>query len=356
MPLKTIIKGANQDYRIREAQVHDDGTWAGLVAFTHPLINTDTQFAPFLNEEYGEDINQNAGFGGSPELVHDGEDTTLWTGSNIIGSRITFNNTTRPRTGTRSIQCNRPLIGDVWQFDKGSDLTVTNYTALTMWINIDSNWRDGTSSTIYAWDTGAGQIVGNTVTLESFVDEFQFDVWQKAVIPFTDLGLSTTDFDAIRMSFVAHAGGTRPRWFIDDFQVEETGTPLTFRTETPRGVKYNIDSITFTFVDATTDTSLSYDKILGQSQLPNGILLRRTVADEVTFATSITNLHDFLKLGFDVTNYHADGTNAILTVQTKFPSPLFVMGGPNSAISVTISDDLTGFVKATVAARGSIEL
>ena len=158
------------------------------------------------------------------------------------------------------------------------------------------------------------------------------------------------------MAFVAHAGGTRPRWYIDDFQVEETGTPLEFRTNTDRGVKYLIDTITFTFTDADAAFNLSHDKILNENALTNGILLRRTHEDKVTFATSIKDLRDFLKIGFDITNYQADGTNAILTIQTTFPKPLFVTGGPNSFLSVTISDDLTGFTSATVAARGSIEL
>lgn len=356
MSINVSIKGTNDDHRVHLAQVHDDGRYAGVVAFTQDLISTDTQFAPFLNDEYGEDINQNAGFGGTPDPVHDGEDSTLWTASNIVGSRVVFNSTNRPRSGARSVYCNRPLIDDIWQFDKGSDLVVTGYTALTVWVNIDSNWREGTSCTVYAWDTGAGQIVGNTVAIESYVDEFQFDTWQKAVIPFEDLGLVSTNFDAFRMQFAAHLSGTRPRWYLDDMQVEETGEPLEFRTNTPNGVKYLIDSLTFTFTDDDAAFVLSHNKILNEAALSNGILLRRTDKDQVTFATSIKDLRDFLKIGFNVTNYHADGARAVLTVETTFPKPLFVMGGMNSFLSVTISDDLSGFTSATVAARGSIEL
>jgi len=356
MSLDVSIKGTNDDHRVHLAQVHDNGRYAGLVTFTHPLIETDTQFSPLLNDEYGEDINQNAGFGGSPDLVHDGIDSVAWAASNIVGGRVVFNSTNRPYAGTRSVYCNRPLVNDIWQFDKGSDLDVSTHTAVTMWVNIDNNWREGSSCAVYAWDTGAGQIVGNTVTIESYVDEFQFDTWQKAIIPFEDLGVSATNFDAIRMQFVAHPGGTRPRWYIDDIQVEETGTPLEYRTRTPNGVRYLVDSLTFTFTDDDAAFVLSHNKILNEAALANGILLRRTDAGAVTFATSIKDLRDFVKLGFDVTNYHADGTRAILTVQTKFPKPLFVMGGLNSYLSVTISDDLTGFTSATVAARGSIEL
>ena len=355
MPIRVQLSGANSDHKIHQAQCHDDGTFAGLVVFAKDLVETDTQIAPFINDEYGEDINQDASLGGTPVVVHDGTDSTAWTASNVVGSRVVFDSTNRPLNGTRSVFCNRPLVNDIWQFDQGSDLAVTNYSALTLWVNIDNNWRDGTSSTIYAWDTGSGQIVGNSVTLESYVDEFQFDTWQKAVIPFTDLGLVTTNFDAIRMQFAAHLSGTRPRWYIDDMQIEQSGSPIEFRTNTKRGSTYRIDSLTFTFVDSTANTSLSYDKILEET-LVNGLLLSRVVAGETTFATSLKDLRDFLKLGFDISNYQADGSNAILTLRTQFPKPLTVYGGDTSYLSVAVSEDLSGWVSATVLARGSIDL
>jgi len=47
-------------------------------------------FAPgiklFLNDTHGEDMAQNGGTGGTPELVHDGVDKVLWTASAIIGA------------------------------------------------------------------------------------------------------------------------------------------------------------------------------------------------------------------------------------------------------------------------------
>ena len=356
MPIGVELSGANNDQKIHRAQVHDDGEFSGLVVFNAPLVKTDLQFAPLLNNDYGEDINQNGAFSGSPLRVHDGIDTSLWTGSSIVGGKVTFGSTDRALVGTKSMKVDNPTLNDIWQVAKGSALAVVDYVGATMGINIDKDWSEGDSVSLYAYDTGTASQVGATVFLENYMDEFQFDTWQTISIPFADLGLTTTDFDSFRMSMVAKGAGKAPKFYIDEWEVQQLGTPIQFRTNTTRGVPFRIDSLTFTFVDATTDTALKYDQLLGVSQLANGILLTRFVDGQPTFATSLRDLRDFIKLGFEVVEYHADGTNAILSLRTSFKSALPVYGGSTSYLAVTISDDLTGFIHATVAARGNIDL
>jgi len=327
-----------------------------VVAFTRNLIETDTQIAPFLNADFGEAMNQDAAFGGTPIRAHDGIDTTLWTGSEIVGNKVTFNSGDRAQVGSNSIKVDNPALNDIWQIARGSDVDPSTYTAVTMFVNIDKDWSEGDSVAFYAWDSGLGVQVGATVLLESYMDEFQFDTWMSVVIPFADLGLTTTTFDSFRMGLIGKGGGKAPKFYLDEWIIQQTGTPLQYKTNTPRGTVYRINDITLTFVDATTATTLSHDKLLDMSQLTNGILITRTVDDVVTFASSLTDLRDFLKLGFEITNYQADGASAILTLQTKFIQPLTVFGGENSFISLTVSDDLSGFTEMTAIARGSIDL
>ena len=59
-----------------EAHVHffdtANGKHAGVVALTHPFIETEPSTKFFLNDTVGGAMNQNVTFGGSKELIFDG--------------------------------------------------------------------------------------------------------------------------------------------------------------------------------------------------------------------------------------------------------------------------------------------
>ena len=124
MPIGVELTGNNGDHRVHRAQIHDDDTVSGLVVFTKEFVKTDTQIAPFLNDEFGEALNQDAAFGGTPIRVHDGIDTTLWTGSQIVGGKVTFNSSDRADVGSNSIKIDNPdQVGDALRAATGSDKT-----------------------------------------------------------------------------------------------------------------------------------------------------------------------------------------------------------------------------------------
>jgi len=364
MSLDVELVGKNGTARKVAVSCHvKEDVHTGLVAYTEPYRDFENQFAPFVNSEYGANMNIDGAFGGTPLGIHDGIDSTLWTGSNIVGGKAVFNNTARPRTGTNSVRIDNPAINDIWQFDKGSDLVVADYVAITIYINIDKDWSTGDSVSLYCWDTSGATIVGALVLLEDYMDEFNFDVWQTISIPFADLGLTTTNFDAIRMEHVGKGGGKSPKFYLDDMQVEQSGTPAIFKTETPIKTKYYIDKLIITVVDALDTTlanssmpSLSYDKILGLAELTNGILLQRTVKNKITFSAPLRKLGDFMAIGFDINSHICDGTNTLITLGIDFPKPLLTFGGSQSFLSLQVSDDLTGLIHLNAVARGSIEV
>lgn len=360
MSLPTQIQGTDQDGVVRRSEVHKHNGDVGIKAFTAPLREwiLDSRF--FSNDEYGIALNQDVGIGGTPVLIHDGTDTSAWTGSNVVGSDVTFNSTVRPRQGTQSVYVDGPNVNDVWQFAKGSSQDLTNYVSVTMWINVDRRWAgNGTETvTLYGWDTGTASVVGNTVNLQDYFVPNNNDVWQQLTIPLSDLGLTGQTVDAFRMSFTV-AVSSSPEFFIDDFQIEEQGEPIVFTVQPTGNEIYQMDGIDFTFVDAIDTTllnnsmpNLSYDQFLGVPKLTSGIVLSRIIKNQVAFSATVKCLYELLRISGKLTSSICDGTNTSITVSLDFPHPIELRSSQLDRVSIQVSDDLSGLTEFNAFARG----
>ena len=218
----------------QKARVVDGTEPSALVVATRPLKTFSSGSFPFINETYGVEMAQDAGFGGTPDKIHDGLDSVLWTGSAVSGVKFTFDSADQNHTpaGSQSVKVDGAAVGNVMQFAKGSDVTITSYVGFSLWIYVDLAWEPGDDIQMYAWDTGTGTMVGNAISLQNYFDFAEFNVWQKLAIPFADMGLVSGTFDAVRIEVVAKAG-TQPVWYLDDFQVEETGAAIEYIAEPP---------------------------------------------------------------------------------------------------------------------------
>ena len=309
-------------------------------------------------------MNQNGVSSGTPDIVHVGiTDGVYWTGSNVVGGKGNFNSGDRAESGVVSVKWDKMNLNDIIQFDKGSYVDVENHTSISLGINIDKDWSNGDSISVYCWDDSSSSVVGSEVFLEDYIDEFSFDVWQNAIIPFADLGLTTTDFDVLRFKHVSKGGGKSPKFYLDNIHVEELGEAIEYRTNTPKNTTYKIHKLVFSFADNVGSTvsngtvpGLSFDKILGLSSLTNGIILKRVVKNKVTFSAPLRQLSDFIQFGFSITNNVSDGTNTFISLEAEFVDGLEVYGGNNSYLSLTIADDLSSLISFTAACRGVIEM
>lgn len=353
-----IEDGRGRGYK---AHVHKRNGDKGVVVYTDVLYEQDTLFSFVTNPTVGFEMAINGAFGGTPEVIHNGVDTVAWTGSNINGTKVTFNDTTQPQAGSNNVLVNKPTVGNIWEFDKGSDLTLSSWQALSLYIYVGSGWTAGNSISIYGYDTGTGLTVGQSVLLEDYFNEIEFGVYQKLSIPLTDMNLSAGTIDAIRMEVVAKSGSGIV-CYIDTFQVEETSGSTIFSVEAPQGKKYYVDEFRFTYIDALSTTlasnsmhNLSYDKILGLTKLTNGIGFSRIKDGKAVFSAGITCLADSTRGGSMVENVFSDGTNTHITISTKFASPVLLDSRTSDAITVTVNDDLTGLISFTAVAMGKTQ-
>ena len=143
-------------------------------------------------------------------------------------SKLDTNDATAMPGSGGAVKTDNASLNDVMQFAKGSDLTLANFTALTLRINVDKDWSPSDSIEIYAYDTGLNVEVGCRVKLEDYFTFGDFDIWHSLIIPLTDMEIEgATTVDAFRIRIVNKTGPS-PVWYIDRFQLEQSGTPAIF--------------------------------------------------------------------------------------------------------------------------------
>ena len=322
---------------------------SALVVATRPLYVFTNAAGFFTSGEFGADLNQDGSFGGTPVDVHNGIDSTLWTATTIAGTKFTYDSTDRAYAGTKSIKVNNASTDDTFQLARGSDLDLSNYTALTMKINVDQDWGAGDTISFFGWDTATSAIVGNAITLESYFDETTFDVWATIVIPLADMGLVNQTIDAFRLQVGAKVG-KGPIFYLDTIQVQETGDPIVYTVIPAKDTHLIIDEFIFSFAvpyagtlaDATMP-KLPYDSFFGLTPT-NGLVYQRSIIGEIQFSVTIKKLMDLTQIaGSEILSMGSDGTTSWATVRVPNAEPLVLKYSQEDFLSFTVSDDLTGF-------------
>ena len=353
------VQGESVGGGVSKSEVYnptDDGRTGppGLNVYSTERIKRTYRPIPLLSSEFGLNQAIDAAFSGTPVLIHDGIDTVAWTGSNVVGSKVTFNDTGRPLGGTNSVLVNAPSLNDQWEFDQGSDITIANYTAITGFINIDKDWGASDEVSICAVDTGTGLVVGNAVLLTTYINFFDFDVWQNFSIPFDDLGLSSGTFDVIRMEYASKAGPS-PRFYLDDMNVQETSGLAEFEFKPTANEIFHMDSFVHHVVNAATEAvTRGPDKYFGDTALSNGVVITVQTEGNTVLGLSITKLSDMtIAPQTRQVETISDGTNTIAKVTTDHPTILD--GSKGDFFKYTISDNLTGLTSQSVFLFGWFE-
>ncbi len=354
------IQGADNTGRVLRTTMIKRNGEQGPVVFTEALRQFDSVLQPAFNPMFGIEMARDFSFGGTPVGIHDGIDSTLWTASAIVGAKYTFDSTDQANSGTKSIKTDKANVGHVMELDRGSDLDLSAYVAITLFVYVDNGWSPGSSDSveIYGWDTGTSMQIGDAVMLEDFFNETVFGTWHKVTIPLTNMSLESATIDALRVEIVSKSG-SGPLFYIDDMQVEQTGDSATFKVEAPAGKLFLVENISFSFVDAL-DTALlnnsmynlSYDKILGEAALATGIVFQRSRKGVILFSASIKTIGDSIKFGATLKNVISDGTNTCITLETVFGEPLMIDPRSKDSISIILSDDLSGLISFTSIAKG----
>jgi hypothetical protein len=351
-----------------QAEIDDDNDSHALVVATRPLKSYKNVLRFFINDDYGVDMNQNALPGGTPEKIHDGTDSSLWTATDIVGgAKTTFNSTDQAQAGTKSIKVDNSPVNDVFQLAKGSDLDCNGYISITMYIYPDKDWKAGDTIELYGWDTGTGLQVGDAIDLSDYFTYNQYDVWHKLTIPLADMGdlSGYTTLDALRIRIVTKEGKSA-KFYIDTFQFEEkTGTtePIAFHLKPDLGTWLHVNSFQILLADEYDSTvsngtmpGIPYNSLLGVAKLATGITYKRITDNEVISSASIHQFLDFMAFSnATITGSGSDGTNTWVSVNMQFTEPVILKEEDADEMSLTVNDDLSGLLVLRVGAGSKIE-
>lgn len=348
-------KGSNQQSSI----VRRSDLPPGQVVYTEPYRTGIGQVLPFINTTNGIDMNKNGAFGGTPDGVHNGTDSVLWTASALSGS-WTFNSTAQAHTGTKSVDATASKDNTEAQFARASAISTGNYAGLTGWIYL-TGWSTGNNVRLRFRLSGTTQ--GVSIDLTDYINVGSLNVWQKFSINLSDFEMGTVNVNQLVVTTVKGAGGDPPNYYLDDIQVEQTGAAIPYELSVPQGSIYYVTNIIFfgvTTIDTTTTNPLnapnvSYDKFFGENALTTGLSSTTTINGTTTFAGVFVQNADLLLIPYTDFTTGSDGTNTWYRYQTKFDKPVRLDGSKGDNLRFIVNDDLSGMPFFRIFSNGVTE-
>jgi len=351
---KDIHTGADLDQEMYSKNGITHKHIVGAVVYNAPLFDYDPSIKPFFNPEFGTDMNQDVTFGGTPELIFNGgSGGTEWTGSGPGQWDFSDSGKVTVSHGPNNSQA---------LFQDAGTIDTSNYSALTGKVDLD-NYTPSTQDILFQFKNG-GSVLGDPVSMNAFIDTGNFGE-QSFAIPLSSFNLAGATVNQFTMT-VQRSAGHNPHISFDDFQLEETGEQLKFTINVLGSEVFCVEQINLVFVDNITGITsvsgssenatvpnLSYDKILGVDGLSNGIVFTRRQNERDIINLNLKNLADFL--GFAViTDHISDGVNTLVTLSVMLDTPIILDGKTNDELSWTINDDLSGLIRCTSLARGTL--
>ncbi len=353
MPISVLIKNPKRGDKVETFK--QDTRPEGLVVYNEPLRIIESELEPFVNPEVGNALNQNVTFGGTPELIHDGGDTSAWAASAITGV-WDFTSTTDPNSGSACIEKVDTSDGDEALFEDPTSTDMSGRTALTGFIRLEK--YNSIQDEVQFQFSLNGINVGNSINIDDFISIGALNVYQKFVIDKSNFGITNETVDELRIMTVA-----KPQFRLDDIQIEETGSALVYTVTLDKKSIFYVDELVFSLADNIPSTlqngtmpNIAFDALLGVSQLATGVIFQRIQRGEVNFAIALRDVGSFLSFGGTLSNSISDGTNTYINLRVAFDkAPLILDGRREDSLSLTVNDDLSGLLEFTAIARGGLE-
>jgi hypothetical protein len=349
-----VSTGATVDQSMLSKNSLTDKHITGAVVFTTPAFEFEPTIKPFLNSDFGTALNQDASFGGTPELIFDGgSGGTEWVGSG--NSQWDFSDAGK-------VTVDHGSNNSIALFEDAGTIDTSVYVALTGKVDLD-NYTPNSQDILFQFQL-SGSPLGVPVSMNSFIDTGNF-AEQSFAIPLLSFGLAGATVNEFTIT-VQRSAGHNPHISFDDFQIEQTNSPLKYTVDVLSSEVYYVNQINFlmvgqvsgiTTVSGSTQNAtvpnLSYDKLLGLNTLSNGIIFSRVQNNKSVINITLKDLSDFLSFSV-ILDHISDGVNTLVTLSVMLNDPIVLNGGGKDELSLTISDDLSGLVKFTALTRGAL--
>jgi len=314
----------------------------GLQVYTSPRHELPFLTSAFTNEIHGRDLNQNIGFTGTPECIHDGTDSVLWAATALSGT-WDFASTTQAHTGTMSVDATSVTKDKQAQFEAASPVDASDYTSVAGWIYITSWSTTGTKDVEICFML-AGVLVGVKLNISLYVNTGDFNVWQQFIIPMSDFQAGT-DVDQLIITQISEGAGSPANWFLDDICMQETGGFADFFVAPPTDEIWHIEKIGYAIAANVTEANMnSYDKFFGIPALTNGLLTVIQVGGFFLASASLRRTFD--RQAFPHSSplhINSDGINTMCKVTSDTIFPLD--GREGDKLGFRVQDDLSSLLE-----------
>lgn len=325
----------------------------GLIVYTQDRVHKTYATQPLVSAASGFGMNTSVGFSGTPDGIHDGTDSVLWTGTALSGT-WDFASTTQAAAGTKSVDATAAIRNTEAQFERSSAIAPSSYTAISGCIYITS-WPTTGTKEVEVRLRLAGGDVGASLDLSNYVDTLTFNSWQSFIIPVDDFGAGS-NIDQIVIKQIDSGPGLAPTYFLDEFQFEETGGFEDFTYAPGAKEVFHVELIAQGAVTNTTEALMkSYDKFFGIPALSNGILT--VIQQNNLLLPSIAFKRTFDVIPFPQSQpfeVFGDGTNTVGKLASQFRIDLD--GRKHDSFTYRVQDDLSSLLELNVWLYGWIEV
>ena len=319
----------------------------GLMVYTHPIDHYDYNISVLANPTYGSNLAIDP-TSVPPTItgIHNGEDSTLWTASNLAGQSFVFNSTTQAQSGLASVDATGTSNNDVASFVSPSPEDVSNFTALRAYIYIDAFAATGTKDITFQLYI-AGAPAGIEVSVKPYVNTLSFQNWQLLEIPIGDFQLAgATQIDELRVKTIDSGRGAPPDYYLDEIGLVQN-TVSTGREDYSFRPNFGEDCSLLTLrMLAYNSASSSADptKFFGLTALSNGVELVLRNSSRVFLSLIARDTWDLIRLGNAKWSVVPDGgTGATYFLEFVIPiEHLQINGSEGTFINLAVRDDLTG--------------
>jgi len=362
MAQKTRLEGLSSKSTIHEVSTHQNNDKpSGMVTYTTPLERFTNSPTFFLNTETGAlQMAVDATFSGDIEGVHNGLDTTLWSGSQPVGV-WDFESTTQAQAGTKSIEGAgtnnaQAVIASTSSIDMDEIEAFTGWVYFTSW---DDTRNDSEVNLSFS-----GSSVSDSLSINNYVEPSTINAWQKITIPKSDFNLTDNIVNEVVFTTIRNSGPVAG-YFLDTLQFERLGAGSTlqvYRASPPAGGKYYPDTITITIIYPTSGSGVaattgmpvvSYDKFGHLPKLTAGLLFQVQSDGEQVINFPVRCHEDLILSSFTTNIAHADDNNTVISWVFKVDPPNLLDSAKNDFMSFTVSDDLSQLTSLKIGLQGT---
>ena len=249
-------------------------------------------------------------------------------------------------TTAQSIDGSLTANGEESLLEDGTSTNMANFSSMTLSILITA-WDITKGNDVEIRARNNGVDVGNVINISDFIDPTNLGVWQSVALAKSEFGLDQDTIDEFVIMTVSTASGVpnAPSYYIDIFQIEETGAPVSFSFSPPVGTTFFGATSTIEVISPSSDTEpfVSWNKYGEASKLPIGFQTRLTVGGQSFLSTGLRSNADVLSLPAMKLNVFVDGTNKIFQFQQD-TGGIILNGDTEDKFEVIVNDDFSSFV------------